>query len=133
MSTFNPLNFETDKTGEERFPADLDSEKALKQVMEVSGCNEQEVLKCVRGRGGNPVRALAAWWMVVGAGVPRSDAGEKLQMTAAAVSRAIRRVKTEGIRKPYSDVVKWASILKHQRENDTISNFVDLNRRHGVL
>ena len=41
---------------------------ALGQVLEVSGADESELYREVKGRGGNPVRSVAAWWVVQGRG-----------------------------------------------------------------
>ena len=96
----------------------MSSEMAIKQGLEVSGSDEEEVYKHIRGRGGNAVRSVAAWWMVEGAGISHAEVAKTLRMSTAAVYRSVRRVKSDGIRKPYSDIVKWARTLEEQRESD---------------
>jgi len=98
---------------------ELAPEDAIKQVLEVSGCDMDEVYRKVRGRGGNSVRVVAAWWMVIGAGLPNVEVARRLDMSNAGVSRAIRRVRSEPIRKPNSDIVEWSNELEQQRENNS--------------
>ncbi len=94
----------------------LKPKDAVRQVLEISGSTEADVFVEVRGRGGNPVRTVAAWWMVVGAGVSNGDVGKRLKMSPVAVSRAIRRVRSEIISNPSSDIANWASDLKQTLE-----------------
>ena len=92
----------------------LGRDRLICKVVEVTGCSEQELYKNIRGRGGNPARVVAAWWMVEGVGIPHAEVAQRLKMNTIAVYRAIRRVKSDGIRKPYSVIVKWARILEEQ-------------------
>ena len=107
------LNGQTESQGT------LAPEDALNQVLEVSGCDVEEIYKKVRGRGGNSVRVVAAWWMVTGAGLPNVEVARRLDMSNAGVSRAIRRVRSEPIRRPDSEIVSWATALEDQRDEQS--------------
>jgi hypothetical protein len=95
---------------------DLEPEHALEQVQEVSGIGSDEIFREVRGRGGNPVRTVAAWWLVIGAGLSNGEAGRLLKMSPVAVSRAISRVRMESKRNPTGDIAERADNLKEKQE-----------------
>ncbi|MCP4601979.1 MAG: hypothetical protein GY847_15930 [Proteobacteria bacterium] len=94
----------------------LNPENALEQVLEVSGSEKGDIFREVRGRGGNPVRTVAAWWLVVGAGLSNGEVGKSTKMSNAAVSRAIARVRSEIIRNPNGDIAEWVSSLREIKE-----------------
>ncbi len=96
--------------------AGISPELALAQVEQICQCNKQKFFLNIRGRGGNPVRTLAAWWLVEGAGVEHAEAAEMLQTSTQTVKRAVQRVRVEGIRRPNSDIVKWSEALRLQTE-----------------
>ena len=87
-------------------------EDALRQVLQVSGAKESELFREVKGRGGNPVRTLAAWWLVQGAGLKNREVGKLLKMSEVAVSRAIARVRREMIDTADAPITVWASVLR---------------------
>ena len=104
------------KRGEQ--PRETAPEDALNQVIHVSGVPRQELFRVVKGRGGNPVRTLAAWWLVQGAGLKNKEAGEILKMSEVAVSRAISRVRRETKYNHSAPLSVWASSLKERTDKD---------------
>jgi hypothetical protein len=68
-------------------------DEALKDVMEVTGSPLKELMTTRRGRRGNPARALATYWLVMGAGVTGAQAARELGMTRANVSITVDRVR----------------------------------------
>ena len=87
----------------------------LGQVLEVTGSSLDELTRQVRGPSRNSVRVLAAWWMTVKTGLPKQEVAKILKMSTAGVGRAIRRVRSEHVRNPGSEIVSWASQLEEQR------------------
>ena len=79
---------------------DLEPVEVLEQVLKVTGCGLKDVYKKIPGPNRNAVRMLAAWWMVVGTGLSKTEVAKRLKMSNAAVGRAIRRVRTDHIRNP---------------------------------
>jgi REP element-mobilizing transposase RayT len=86
-------------------------EEALQQVARVSGQPIEQMSKQIRGRAGNPVRVLAAWWLTIGAGCSNGQAGERLNLSPVAVCKAIARVKRELARHPEGEIYDWAMVL----------------------
>lgn len=74
--------------------------QALKQVLDLTGASEDELRRTRRGRAGNSVRALAAWWLVHGAGFTNVEASEMLGMTPGAVGKLLSKLRTS---RSYSD------------------------------
>jgi hypothetical protein len=68
-------------------------EEALGDVQEITGSSRKQLLTTRRGRRGNPARALATYWLVVGAGATGARAARELGMTQANVSKTVERVK----------------------------------------
>ena len=85
---------------------------ALMQVLAVTGSKVEDLERQSQGPKRNPVRMLAAWWMTVGAGLPNAEVAKILNMSTAGVCRARRCVRSEHVRKPGSELVRWASILE---------------------
>lgn len=73
--------------------ATLSEAQALAQVAAITGESQESLRRCVRGRRGNPARALAAWWLVRAAGKSRKEAGECLEMSPLAVGASVSRVR----------------------------------------
>ena len=97
---------------QEEKPRETTPDEALNQVLQVSGAPKTELFREVKGRGGNPVRTLAAWWLVQGAGLKNKEVGKMLNMSEVSVSRAINRVRREARKNPGGHLSVWASILK---------------------
>ncbi len=95
----------------------LSPEHALAQVEHICRCDKQDFYTVVRGRSGNPARAVAAWWLIEGAGISHSEAAKVLQMSNRTLKRAVTRVRVEGVRRPDGDIVKWSNALKEQHES----------------
>jgi REP element-mobilizing transposase RayT len=70
-----------------RNPADL-----LEDVAVVAVASVAEVTKPQRGRHGNPLRSLAAWWLLTGGFLPNKEVGAVLGCTAGRVSQMRRKV-----------------------------------------
>jgi REP element-mobilizing transposase RayT len=87
-------------------------EDALKQVLQVTGAEKKELFREVLGRGGNPIRTLAAWWLVLRSGLINKEVGKTLNMSEVAVSRAISRVSQEVKENAGGVIAKWLSALK---------------------
>jgi hypothetical protein len=68
------------------------AEEALRQVAQVTGVAVADLGETRRGRGGNPARVLAAYWLVYGAGLTTVASGQRLDMHPVRVSQAVRRV-----------------------------------------
>ncbi len=90
----------------------LDWKSALEQVLHTTKSEESECFREVKGRGGNPVRTVAAWWLAVGASFRNVDVCKILNMSEAAVSRALARVRHEIVRNPRGKIATWAFSLK---------------------
>lgn len=71
----------------------MSASEALAHVVRVTGASRKELLTTHRGRCGNPPRSLAAYWLVVGAGLTGAATGRELHMSRANVSLAVDRVK----------------------------------------
>jgi REP element-mobilizing transposase RayT len=71
----------------------LSAEKALDQVVDLTGATRETLLAGRRGRAGNPPRALAAWWLVRAAAHSRAQTGTLLGMPTTAVAVAVHRVR----------------------------------------
>ena len=93
-------------------PRAIQPEDALRQVLEVSGAPQTDLYREVKGRGGNPVRTLAAWWAVQGAGLKNKEVGKMLKMSEIAVSRAVARVRRETKENAGGSLAVWASALR---------------------
>lgn len=76
-------------TNEQRRPYTL--AQALEDVCAVSGLDVDGVLASPRGRGGNPVNWLAAWWMNE-RGIDHGSIRRALHTSHSAVSLRIRRI-----------------------------------------
>jgi len=66
---------------------------ALGEVARAAGVKVSSLRKTRRGRVGNPARVVAAWWLVQASGLTTIEAGKKLAMRAADVSKAISKVR----------------------------------------
>ena len=97
-------------------PRETKPADALKQVLEVSCAAKGELYREVKGRGGNRVRTLAAWWLVEGAGLKNKEVGKMLRMSEVAVSRAIKRVRCEAKENPGGPLFTWASELREKAD-----------------
>ena len=96
-------------------PRSLKPEDALKQVLKVGIASKADLFREVKGRGGNPVRTVAAWWLVMGAGLPNREVGKRINMNQVAVSRAIGRVRREMSTNPSGQISDWVCALKGKR------------------
>ena len=67
--------------------------EALDEVARVAGVKVSSLRKTRRGRIGNPARVVAAWWLVQASGLTTIEAGKKLAMCPADVSKAISKVR----------------------------------------
>ncbi len=92
----------------------LKAEEALNQVLKVSMAEEQDLFREVSGRGGNPVRTIAAWWLVFGAGLKNGAVAGILKMSPVSVSHAISRVRRETRKSPRGIIAGWASGLNEK-------------------
>ena len=94
---------------------ELTVDRALEQVLKVSGKDRDEIYREVRGRGGNPVRTIAAWWLAVGAGCSNREVGRQLKMSEVSVSRALGRVRRELKARPLGELYDWAHKLRETK------------------
>lgn len=90
-------------------------EKAIDQVMEITGTSEEALRQTRRGRRGNPPRAVAAWWLTHGEGLTNVSAGEHLAMSPVAVSKALRWVEQQLGSDPNGEVYHWIFLLKDRK------------------
>ncbi len=89
-------------------------EKALAEVLVVSGSNREELFETRRGRAGNPVRALAAWWLTHGAGMSNIDAGRTLKMSSNAVCKVLKTLRDNPQAYGGRIMIQWIQTLKGQ-------------------
>jgi hypothetical protein len=80
------------------------------------------------------VRTVAAWWLVIGAGLSNGEAGRLLKMSPVSVSRAIGRVRMESKRNPTGDIVdalklRYPEILGH----DGVFGYLEFGSRADFL
>ncbi|MCA9491404.1 MAG: transposase [Myxococcales bacterium] len=66
----------------------LDPAVALDQVARAFGVDADEVRRPARGRGANPARRVAAWWLLHATALNRAGVGERLGMSAGSVGTA---------------------------------------------
>jgi len=85
-------------------------ERALQQVLSLTGASREILNQTKRGKQGNPVRGVAAWWLTHGVGLTNVKAGQFLNMTPVAVSKALARLQSQIVRDPTGDTAQW--ILK---------------------
>jgi hypothetical protein len=97
---------------QEEEPRATTPDDALKQVLQISGAKKKELFREVKGRGGNPVRTLAAWWLAHSAGLINKEVGKTLNMSEVAVSRAVSRVSQEVKENAGGVIAKWVFALK---------------------
>lgn len=95
-------------------PRSLKLGEAVKQVLKVANARKEDLFREVKGRGGNPVRTVAAWWLAMGAGIPNREVGKRFNMSQVAVSRAIGRVRREVAYNPTGKIAEWACVLKEK-------------------
>jgi REP element-mobilizing transposase RayT len=88
------------------------SSQAIEEVLSVTGLAIAGLMQPKRGRGGNPARTLAAWWLVFGAGQTNVATGRALDMSPVAVTRALERVRTELASRPSGDIYRWVHELE---------------------
>ncbi|MFZ5478102.1 MAG: transposase [Myxococcota bacterium] len=62
-------------------------EVALAVLERVTGASSASLREGKRGRGGNPARQLAAWWLAYAAGLPHREVARHLRTSVALVSR----------------------------------------------
>lgn len=72
--------------------------EALADVMKVTGSSRKELMTTRRGRRGNPARAMATYWLVMGAGATGAQTARELGMTRANVSMTVERVRNLALR-----------------------------------
>lgn len=73
----------------------LSIEEALQQIAQALGTEAEALRRPVRGRGGNPGRKLAAWWLLRATASSREHIGQELGMSPNAVGQAAHRVRRE--------------------------------------
>jgi REP element-mobilizing transposase RayT len=71
----------------------LTTTEALAQIVALTGAVAEELTTIRMGRRGNPVRALAAWWLQRAAAQKREDVADLLGMSAGAAGAAAHRVR----------------------------------------
>jgi REP element-mobilizing transposase RayT len=90
----------------------IEIEQALAEVMYLTGETRETLLSTQRGRGGNPGRALAVWWLVHGAGLSNVKAGEVLNMSPVAVSKILAKIRENPREYAGGKLVKWMEALR---------------------
>ena len=71
----------------------LSSTTVLRAVARVCEVKVSALRKTIRGREGNLPRKLAAYWLVMGANLKNTEAGEVLEMHPVRVSQALREIR----------------------------------------
>ncbi|MDJ0766222.1 MAG: hypothetical protein QNJ97_24785, partial [Myxococcota bacterium] len=92
----------------------MEVERALAAVQVVSGCTREEMLEQRRGRGGNPYKALAVWWLIHGAGLSNIEAGAVLNLSPTAVSHILMKLRQNPSTYVGGRVWEWIQLLKAQ-------------------
>jgi hypothetical protein len=90
----------------------IEVEKALSEVMYLTGETRETLLCTKRGRSGNPARALAAWWLVQGSGLSNVKAGNVLNMSPVAVSKTLAVLRDRPEEYAGGKLLKWMEALK---------------------
>ncbi len=89
----------------------VSKQKALKDVVELTGCSLRSLEETHMGPRGNAPRALAAWWMVYGAGCTNVETARTLKMTESAVAKILARWKGRGKRFKDKSLWEWQKQL----------------------
>ena len=92
----------------------ISAPKALRQVVRVTGVEEQEIISSRRGAGGHPARALAVWWLICGAGQTNRQVGAILDMSSSAVSKIMRKLDRHPNTYLSGQVTKWQRELSNK-------------------
>lgn len=90
-------------------PQTFSAEQAMVAVRLVTGIRVPELLKGRAGRGGNPARWLAMWWLAHAAQLTQGEIAEMFGTTRAAVCRSVARVR--GSLNQETELSGWAKKL----------------------
>jgi hypothetical protein len=90
----------------------ISAEEAIAQVLEITGKDKSLLHQTIRGKQGNPVRAVASWWLIHGAGLTNVQTGEILKMTPVAVSKALARIQSQIDRDRACETAQWLRELR---------------------
>jgi len=74
-------------------PSAATAARAIEEVAKVSGATLKQMRTSRRGRKGNPVRAVALYWLVRGAGLSVSQAARYLRMSGSSASQTLARLR----------------------------------------
>ena len=89
---------------------------ALKEIAELTGVHVRDLKQTLRGRGGNPARALALWWLVFGAELGSAEAGRTLGMSPNAASKTLAKWKQEGQGFKSDQMWTWRRELEYRKK-----------------
>ena len=89
---------------------------AIDEVAELVGVSVRELKQPVRGRGGNPARALALWWLVFGAELGSGAAGRHLGMSPNAASKTLAKWKQQGPGFKSEQLWIWRQELENRKK-----------------
>jgi REP element-mobilizing transposase RayT len=82
-------------TKQESVGTGLSADEALAQVSALTGATVLELKRTKRGRTGSPVRVLALWWLVYGAGLTNEAASGVLGMSPSAASKILKKIRED--------------------------------------
>jgi predicted transcriptional regulator len=88
----------------------------MAQVLEITGKKKSLFRQTIHGKQGNSVRAVAAWWLIHGAGLTNVQTGEILKMTPVAVSKALARIQSQIDRDRTCETAQWIRELRSRFE-----------------
>jgi putative transposase len=88
----------------------LGRDEALAAYLRVTGATPESLRAGQRGKGGNPARQLAAWWLVRAANLPQREVAAELGTSVTLVSRWLRAIRSE--RSPEVDA--WFNALEDE-------------------
>ena len=87
----------------------LEAADALLEVAAVTKTTVEQLTAGRRGRGGQPSRWVAMWWLVERGGLPQSEVARQLRTSPATVTRALARVRAH--RERPGDIARWTGLL----------------------
>ena len=97
---------------QEKSETRLTKEEALRQVSQLTGTSEEELLKSKRGRAGNAARALALWWLIHGTGMSNVQVSAVLGITPSGVSKILAHIRDEKRTYQGGQIADWIERLK---------------------
>lgn len=91
-------------------------QEALADITRATGASLSEIVAKPRGRKGNPIGWLAAWWMSRECGIPHGAIAMALQTDHSGVSRRVRKIED---RLDEPEISAWVATLRKSKKRNT--------------